>query len=62
MQFFTHETLTGSVALKTTRELRLSQLDASLLQTWVVIDGRERQLVRWERLRRNKDDKPQEAR
>ena len=24
MQFFTHETLTGSVALKTTRELRLN--------------------------------------
>jgi len=29
MQFFTHETLTGSVALKTTRELRISvSLDA----------------------------------
>ena len=25
MQFFTHETLTGSVALKTTRELRINQ-------------------------------------
>ena len=26
MQFFTHETLTGSVALKTTRELRIKDL------------------------------------
>ena len=32
MQFFTHETLTGSVALKTTRELRIICHNIAILQ------------------------------
>ena len=36
MQFFTHETLTGSVALKTTRELRINDAPA-LKRAWVGI-------------------------
>lgn len=52
MQFFTHETLTGSVALKTTRELRLNDErdEADFREGEVVFFLEKRQRSRNDRL------------